>query len=444
MADAQMLDAEDNPLWLLELPDTDNIRPPVDTLKQELPFGELTWKNFERLCLKLAGTDGDAEYYRLYGTEGQDQGGIDIYVRRRSTTKYAAWQSKRHKSFGPSDIETAVTRFLGDEWAAKSDRFVLCVQANLRSTGSTDKIEECTTQLREKNIEFLPLDGEKLSEELKHLPQIVYDFFGLAWVERFCGAEAARSVEQRLKPAEFRQLKEQLAKCYQSYFRIIDPGVLSLATTAMGGSLPLSKRFVAPDLLQQTDIAVDDPLPRPEPARPSYEAVPGDGRKQLEIARIEDQPRRERTRISLENWIADANHEIVLGPAGAGKSTFLRFITLDMLSADPKLLGWRKRLPDFLPVWVSFAFWTKRIATGCDQGSLIDAIDAWFRLQAEPGITTLVRKAYEDKRLLLLVDGIDEWANETAANTAFSLLQSFTERHSIPVIMTSRPHGYRS
>ena len=75
MADAQMLDAEDNPLWLLELPDTDNIRPPVDTLKQELPFGELTWKNFERLCLKLAGTDGDAEYYRLYGTEGQDQGG---------------------------------------------------------------------------------------------------------------------------------------------------------------------------------------------------------------------------------------------------------------------------------------------------------------------------------------------------------------------------------
>ena len=445
MADIQMLDAEENPPWVLELPDADNIRPPVDTLEQELPFGKLSWQNFERLCLRLAGTDGDAEYYRLYGTEGQDQGGIDIYVRRRSTTKYAAWQSKRHKSFGPSHIEAAVTRFLGDKWAAKSDRFVLCVQTNLRSTGSTDKIEECAAQLREKNIEFLPLDGERLSERLKAFPQIVYDFFGLGWVERFCGAESARSVEQRLKPTEFRQLKEQLAKCYQYHFASVDPGVLSLAASGIGAkrSLPLSKRFVAPDLLQQTDVAVDEPLPSPEEDRPSYEAVAGLGETRPPIARIEDQPRRERTRISLENWIGRANHEIILGPAGAGKSTFLRFFALDMLSTDPKLVGWRKRLPDFLPVWVSFAFWTKLISTGRTQCSLIDAIDAWFRLQAEPGITTLVRKAYDDKRLLLLVDGIDEWANETAANTAFSLLQSFSERHSIPVIMTSRPHGFR-
>ena len=47
------------------------------------------------------------------------------------------------------------------------------------------------------------------------------------------------------------------------------------------------------------------------------------------------------------------------------------------------------------------------------------------------------------KRLLLLVDGIDEWVNETSANTAFRLLQSFTERNAIPVFMTSRPHGFR-
>jgi hypothetical protein len=231
MADAQMLDTEENPSRVLELPDTDTIRPPVDTLEQILPFGELTWQNFERLCLRLAGTDGDIEYYRLYGTEGQDQGGIDIYMRRRSTAKYAAWQSKRRKSLGPSDIGSAVARFLSDEWATKSDLFFLCVQAKLRSTDSTDKIEECAAQLHQKNIEFLLLDGEKLSEDLKGFPQIVYDFFGLAWVERFCGTESARSVEQRLKPTEFRHLKKQLAKCYQSYFANVAPGVLSLATT---------------------------------------------------------------------------------------------------------------------------------------------------------------------------------------------------------------------
>ena len=131
------------------------------------------------------------------------------------------------------------------------------------------------------------------------------------------------------------------------------------------------------------------------------------------------------------------------GSQAGGKSTLLRFIALDMLSASPKLVDWRKRMPDYLPVWVSFAFWTKLIAADNDKCSLIDAIEAWFRRQDEPDLIALVRKAYDDKRLLLLVDGIDEWENETAANTAFGLLQSFTERHANPVIVTSRPHGYR-
>jgi hypothetical protein len=33
--------------------------------------------------------------------------------------------------------------------------------------------------LRDKGIDFLPLDGERLSEMLKRVPVIVYDFFGI-------------------------------------------------------------------------------------------------------------------------------------------------------------------------------------------------------------------------------------------------------------------------
>ena len=74
---------------------------------------------------------------------------------------------------------------------------------------------------------------------------------------------------------------------------------------------------------------------------------------------------------------------------------------------------------------------------------MLDAVGAWFGRQDEPGLVDLVRKSLEDKRLILLVDGIDEWDNKTAANTALGLLQSFAERRSIPVILTSRPHGFR-
>ena len=273
MAEVSPLDTEENPSWVLDTPDVDDIEPPIDTLERELPFEKLSWQNFERLCLKLAGTDGDAEYYRLYGTAGQGQGGIDVYVRRRSTAKYATWQSKRHKSFYPSDIEKAVIDFLAGDWAAKSDRFVLCVRASLRSTGCADKIEECAIRLREKGIEFNPCDGEQLSTLLKPTPQIVYDFFGLAWVKRFCGEEAAQSVAKRLKPTEYRQLREKLSACYASHFSSVDPGVLGLTTTPLGERrrLPLDKRFVVPDLLQQNDIAAEHH--RQSPHRPHHLSI---------------------------------------------------------------------------------------------------------------------------------------------------------------------------
>jgi hypothetical protein len=86
-------------------------------------------------------------------------------------TKYATWQGKRHKSFGPAQIDAAVTEFLDGPWAEKSDRFVLCVQASLRSTDALDKIEECAARLRGTGIEFQPLDGEQLNLRLKSLPQ---------------------------------------------------------------------------------------------------------------------------------------------------------------------------------------------------------------------------------------------------------------------------------
>ena len=133
------------------------------------------------------------------------------------------------------------------------------------------------------------------------------------------------------------------------------------------------------------------------------------------IAGPEPQLRQERERISLESWLADTNREVVLGPAGSGSTS--SYLALDMLSASPKLLGLRRLRPDFVPVWISFPFWTKIIATDSASGSLIDTIEAWFKRQDEPELVALVRKALDDKRLVLLVDGIDEWDNETAAGT---------------------------
>ena len=76
----------ENPSWLTQ-PATGGLdRPPTRTRLQVLPFGELEWDNFERLCYRLARLTGDVEQWAaLYGGRGQKQDGIDIYVRRPDT-----------------------------------------------------------------------------------------------------------------------------------------------------------------------------------------------------------------------------------------------------------------------------------------------------------------------------------------------------------------------
>lgn len=110
------------------------VSPPALTRPQELPFGKLTWDNFERLCFRLATKEARIEHCQLYGVPGQNQQGIDIYAKLQGASKYTVYQCKREKNFGPPKIRKAIEKFLSGEWPAKSERFVLCTKESLRET----------------------------------------------------------------------------------------------------------------------------------------------------------------------------------------------------------------------------------------------------------------------------------------------------------------------
>ena len=156
-------DVEDNaatsrqvvPTWL-ETPATSSVSPPVETREQELPFDQLSWEDFERLCLRLARSESDVEYCRLYGAKGQNQGGIDLYARRAGHSRYTVYQCKRVAAFGPQDIIDAVRAFLAGSWAKTSDRLVLCVKASLVPTQRADELERQRERLRGLGIELVP------------------------------------------------------------------------------------------------------------------------------------------------------------------------------------------------------------------------------------------------------------------------------------------------
>ncbi len=175
------------PTWVFTPPGPPEVSPPVVPRPQELPFGELSWENFERLCMRLASRVGEPERWQLYGEPGQSQDGIDILVRLRSG-QYNVWQSKRHKTFSAAKINDAVEEFLNGKWREKTSKIILVVQARLRDTKIANEIELQTDRLRKLGIEFEPLGGDELSERLKIEPDLIEEFFGPAWAELFCGA----------------------------------------------------------------------------------------------------------------------------------------------------------------------------------------------------------------------------------------------------------------
>jgi len=168
------------PSWLAT-PPLSPIAPPVETRHQDLPFEKLKWEDFEKLCLRIARLEADVEDCREYGVRGQEQGGIDLYARRRSAEKDTVYQCKRESSFGPTKIKKAVRKFLAGEWAQTSDTFVLCTTESLRSKPRTDEVERQRAALRGRGVALETWDSSELSLKLKGLPELVDDFFHREW-----------------------------------------------------------------------------------------------------------------------------------------------------------------------------------------------------------------------------------------------------------------------
>jgi hypothetical protein len=181
----------------LSTPPRPAVPPPTVTRAQELPFGELAWEDFERLCLRLVRLEADVVHCQLYGTAGQDQEGIDLYAKPATQDKYRVYQCKRENDFGPTKIKRAVAKFLDGAWVEKTATLVLCTKESLVEKKRADELEAQRKVLAEKGIRLGVWDSGQLSSMLKGHPGLVDDFFGRAWVEAFCGADAISPARPR-------------------------------------------------------------------------------------------------------------------------------------------------------------------------------------------------------------------------------------------------------
>jgi hypothetical protein len=168
--------------------------PPVAHHLHLLPLETLSWEDFERLCVRLAKTDADAEHAQSYGIRGQSQEGIDLYVRRRTNGRYVVWQCKRYQTIEKAIVHKAVTTFLKSFKSKEAgipvkdaEALILAVTADMSHVNVAKELERLAKRLRKLGLRLIAYDIQGLSDELKKHRALVEDFFNPAMADAFCG-----------------------------------------------------------------------------------------------------------------------------------------------------------------------------------------------------------------------------------------------------------------
>ncbi len=404
---------------------------------------------------------------RPYGLRGQAQSGIDVYARDRlvpgdvpPNRRYVSLQARRIKSVTKAKLSSAVDEFLGDRWADVSRQFIYATSSSAVSTKLADEIDTLSARLAGESIEFMVWDQEAISRRLKDLPQLVDDFFGRPWVEQFCGEAAAHDLGTRLDAKRVANLRHQLARTYAATFGVADSGQIAFHFSE-AHPVGLLDRFVTPDIVSITPQAASLPHPTDglseeskddhDPETMLSEAAawkemlpdesawflrsPAWGQRRVDNPQVLE-------RRPADQWIGTESRQIIVGEPGVGKSTLLRFLVLDLLSENPRWRAVAQRWGQRLPIWLPFHFFTQRITsqTGAP-ASIGGALEAWLEQHDAGQAWPLVKAALNDERLLLIVDGLDEWVDPQSGQYAVAALETFAESHSAQLVVTTRPYG---
>lgn len=160
---------------------------PLSPADDSLPYHQLSWEGFERLCYLLLLDQENVPRY--FGNHGQEQYGIDLLVTQSNKTIVYQCKNLRKitKSIIKEILESFESQWLGKPYLPKPTEFVLCCPLPIRDL----KLNEFwTTTEREfqarTGVNGVFWDREYLDERLRKLPDVVADLFSDRIAEHFC------------------------------------------------------------------------------------------------------------------------------------------------------------------------------------------------------------------------------------------------------------------
>jgi len=406
------------------------------TLAQELPIGSLHWEDFQRLCLRLVETKGSVRQCAQYGVRGQRQQGIDLYSLDDSG-EYFTYQCRQVTSMAPSNIKNAVEDFLSGTWADKSKGFALCTSYDLTDSSLQNAIVWANERLGALGQVFQPFGKQELLLWLKESPKVVFDFFGESLAKKFCGESAISGLKKRLAPHEIRSLRSELGALYEAVFKINTRSPIDQVVS-------LRDEFVDLDVSTKRSVFETEVEPQTVSLLGSinqhFEFELDDGF--LESPRLPLPPMytgETHQLRSLTHWVTEEDACLLVGGPGSGKSTALRTLALDILSGDPKFPELSTRYGSSIPLWVPFSFWVDSISNYPDFGGGLEAVlQRWLSDYGAAHLWPLVERGLEDERIVLLIDGLDEFKNLASAEKAITSLAVHVQVRKCAMVASAR------
>ena len=144
---------------------------------------------------------------------------------------------------------------------------------------------------------------------------------------------------------------------------------------------------------------------------------------------------------SLLDLLARHDGLIILGDPGAGKTTFLKYLTVRLAAGEGPALGLGNRLPILVPL----SAYANALASG--DVALQEFLGAYYRnLGVRLPVEALLEAALESGQALLMLDGLDEVQALDRRTTVVDRVEQFFAFHrqaGNKFLLTSRIVGYR-